>query len=87
VTGIYLDYNASGLVRPEVQDAMAKALVARFTAPTLQAITQVQEQTLSFVPKSLCVYGVLIILGPWLLNTMLQYMKHMLDNLPVYLIR
>jgi flagellar biosynthetic protein FliQ len=63
------------------------AMIVGFTVSILQAITQVQEQTLSFVPKSLCVYGVLIVLGPWLLNTMLQYMRHMLDNLPVYLIR
>lgn len=63
------------------------AMIVGFTVSIMQAITQVQEQTLSFVPKSLCVYGVLIILGPWLLNTMLQYMRHMLDNLPVYLIR
>jgi flagellar biosynthetic protein FliQ len=63
------------------------AMVVGFTVSILQAITQVQEQTLSFVPKSLCVYGVLIVLGPWLLNTMLQYIRHILDNLPVYLVR
>jgi flagellar biosynthetic protein FliQ len=63
------------------------AMIVGFTVSIMQAITQVQEQTLSFVPKSLCVYGVLIVLGPWLLNTMLQYMRHLLDNLPVYLIR
>jgi flagellar biosynthetic protein FliQ len=63
------------------------AMIVGFTVSILQAITQVQEQTLSFVPKSLCVYGVLILLGPWLLNTMLQYLRHLLDNLPVYLVR
>ena len=63
------------------------AMIVGFTVSILQAITQVQEQTLSFVPKSLCVYGVLIVLGPWLLNTMLQYIRHILDNLPVNLLR
>ncbi|MBC7545597.1 MAG: flagellar biosynthesis protein FliQ [Candidatus Sericytochromatia bacterium] len=63
------------------------AMIVGFTVSILQAITQVQEQTLSFVPKSLCVYGVLILLGPWLLNTMLQYVRHILDNLPVNLLR
>lgn len=63
------------------------AMIVGFSVSILQAVTQVQEQTLSFVPKSLCVYGMLILLGPWLLNTMLQFFRHILDNLPQYLMR
>ena len=61
------------------------AMIVGFSVSILQAVTQVQEQTLSFVPKSLTVYGILILLGPWLLNTMLQYARHILDNLPNYI--
>ena len=38
-----------------------------------QAVTQIQEQTLSFIPKILAIAGVLVIGGPWMLNQLLTY--------------
>lgn len=63
------------------------AMIIGFSVSILQAITQVQEQTLSFVPKSLCVYGVIILLSPWMLNTMLEFLKHMYTQIPTFLLR
>lgn len=63
------------------------AMIIGFSVSILQAITQVQEQTLSFVPKSLCVYGVIILLSPWMLNTMLEFLKHMYTQIPNFLLR
>lgn len=39
----------------------------------LQALTQIQEQTLTFVPKILCVFLVLIIAGAFMINTLLSF--------------
>ena len=61
------------------------ALTVGFTISILQAVTQVQEQTLSFVPKSLSVYSVLILLGPWLLNTILSFITYIFSNIPTFL--
>ncbi|MFN8674456.1 MAG: flagellar biosynthesis protein FliQ [Candidatus Sericytochromatia bacterium] len=63
------------------------AMIIGFTVSILQAITQVQEQTLSFVPKSLCVYGVIILLSPWMLNTMLDFLQQMYHQIPNFLLR
>lgn len=63
------------------------AMIIGFTVSILQAVTQVQEQTLSFVPKSLSVYSVIILLGPWLLTTILQFTTHILEGIPNYIAR
>ena len=63
------------------------AMIIGFAVSIIQAITQVQEQTLSFVPKSLCVYGLIIILSPWMLNTMLSFLQELLHNIPTFLLK
>ena len=63
------------------------AMIIGFSVSILQAITQVQEQTLSFVPKSLCVYGLIIILSPWMLNTMIGFVQNLIQAIPTLLIR
>jgi flagellar biosynthetic protein FliQ len=63
------------------------AMIIGFSVSILQAITQVQEQTLSFVPKSLCVYGMIILLSPWMLNTMLGFIKNLITSIPTFLLR
>lgn len=63
------------------------AMIIGFSVSILQAITQVQEQTLSFVPKSLCVYAMIIILSPWMLNTMLGFIMNLFKSIPTFLLR
>lgn len=58
------------------------ALVAGLTMSLLQAATQVNEMTLSFIPKILSVIAVIIIAGPWMLNLLLDYMRTLFSNLP-----
>ena len=55
---------------------LLSAMAVGFVIALLQTITSIQEQTLSFVPKSLVVFGVLIALGPWLLSTVVGYMSN-----------
>lgn len=47
-----------------------------------QAATQINEQTLSFIPKLLGIIVTLVIAGPWMLTIMLDYMRHVFGNIP-----
>ena len=48
--------------------AVLTALLVGFMISLFQAVTQIQEQTLSFVPKIIAVFVVLLISGPWMVN-------------------
>ncbi|MDX4947270.1 flagellar biosynthesis protein FliQ [Providencia manganoxydans] len=58
------------------------ALAAGLIISLLQAATQVNEMTLSFIPKILSVIAVIIIAGSWMLNLLLDYMRALFSNLP-----
>jgi flagellar biosynthetic protein FliQ len=47
-----------------------------------QAATQINESTLTFIPKLAAVGVTLVIAGPWMLETMIDYMRQVLVNIP-----
>ena len=47
-----------------------------------QAVTQIQEQTLAFIPKIVALAAVLMILGPWMLNQLLAYTADLWGGIP-----
>ncbi|RTZ47555.1 flagellar biosynthetic protein FliQ [Candidimonas sp. SYP-B2681] len=47
-----------------------------------QAATQINEMTLSFIPKLLAVGVALVLLGPWLISTMVDYMQTLFASIP-----
>lgn len=47
-----------------------------------QAVTQINEATLSFVPKLIAAVAVFAIAGPWMLTTMLEYIRRMISSIP-----
>jgi flagellar biosynthesis protein FliQ len=47
-----------------------------------QAATQINEATLSFIPKLVGVFLTLVIAGPWMLTTMVDYMRLVLTSIP-----
>jgi flagellar biosynthesis protein FliQ len=49
-----------------------------------QATTQIQEQTLAFVPKIVAVLLSILIFGPWILNTLVDFTYNLLNNLYKY---
>ncbi|MBP0500599.1 flagellar biosynthesis protein FliQ, partial [Mycobacterium tuberculosis] len=51
------------------------ALVSGLIISLLQAATQVNEQTLSFIPKILAVAATVVVAGPWMLNLLLDYIR------------
>lgn len=52
-------------------------LAVGVTVALFQAVTQVQEQTLTFIPKILAVAAVLVIFLPWMLDTILSFVREM----------
>ena len=57
------------------------ALVVGLLVSVVQAVTQVNESTLSFVPKAMLVTGVLVMLGSFMLTTLTDYTHSMMDRL------
>jgi len=47
-----------------------------------QAATQINEMTLSFIPKVLAVAATLVLLGPWLIGTMVDYITTLFNSIP-----
>jgi flagellar biosynthetic protein FliQ len=50
----------------------------------LQVVTQVQEMSLSFVPKIITVVVVMVVFGPWMLKKLLQFSSGVIGNIPMY---
>lgn len=58
------------------------ALSVGILVSLLQAVTQIQEQTLTFIPKLLSLAVIFMILLPWLLSQLVQYLIGVLQTLP-----
>jgi len=61
---------------------LGAALVTGLLVSLFQAATQINEMTLSFIPKLLVLVLVLILAGPWMLNMMLDYMRRLFTSIP-----
>ncbi|MBI5491392.1 MAG: flagellar biosynthesis protein FliQ [Deltaproteobacteria bacterium] len=86
---------------PEFVTAMAKEtieVILMISAPVLiagmavglavsvfQAVTQIQEMTLTFVPKMIVVFIVLLALSPWMMEIMLNYTSRIFTEIPNYI--
>ncbi|WP_205696155.1 flagellar biosynthesis protein FliQ [Conexibacter sp. SYSU D00693] len=57
-------------------------LVVGLVISVFQAVTQIQEQTLSFIPKILATAAVLVVGGPWMLNQLLAYTTELWSSIP-----
>lgn len=58
------------------------ALVVGLIVGVFQAATQINEMTLSFIPKLLATFVVLIFAGPWLLQMLVGYIKRLFEQIP-----
>ena len=57
-------------------------LVVGLVISIFQAITQIHEATLSFVPKLIAAMLVLALAGPWMLTTLVDYIRRMIELIP-----
>ena len=60
-------------------------LIVGLIVAMFQAATQINESSLSFIPKLFVTFIVLVLAGPWLLKTMVNYTDSLISNIP-YLI-
>ena len=60
-------------------------MAAGLTISIFQATTQIQEQTLTFVPKILAVLLSIIVFGPWMLDTLIQFITDLFTKIPQYI--
>ncbi len=60
------------------------ALVTGLLVSLFQAATQINEMTLSFIPKVLAMFLALVIAGPWMLTLMTDYMRNLFTSLPSF---
>ena len=58
------------------------ALIIGLVVSIFQAATQINEATLSFIPKLVGVFVALVIAGPWMLSVMLDYMRQVFTGIP-----
>ncbi|MDP2785919.1 MAG: flagellar biosynthesis protein FliQ [Sulfurimicrobium sp.] len=58
------------------------ALATGLLVSIFQAATQINEMTLSFIPKLLVMFLVMVLAGPWMLTMMVDYMRRLFTGIP-----
>lgn len=61
---------------------LAVALVIGLMVSVIQAATQINEMTLTFVPKLLVMFLVIVFAGPWMLQTLMEFTVRLLQGIP-----
>jgi len=58
------------------------ALVVGLSVSIFQAATQINEMTLSFIPKLVAIFAALLIAGPWIITMLTDYMRRLYGSIP-----
>jgi flagellar biosynthetic protein FliQ len=58
------------------------ALLVGLLVSVFQAATQINEMTLSFIPKLLAMFAAIIVTGPWILSILTEYMQRLYGSIP-----
>ena len=61
---------------------LLSALVVGLVVSVFQAVTQIQEMTLSFIPKILAMVVVIVVAGPWMLGQMTSFTRDLYQSIP-----
>lgn len=65
---------------------MLVALIVGLIVSIFQTVTSIQEQTLTFVPKILAVFVSLLILGPWILNQLVELIRNIYTSFSTFIV-
>jgi flagellar biosynthetic protein FliQ len=77
---MYLGQNAMLVTLLAAAPMLAAGLVVGLVISVFQSVTQIQEMTLSFVPKIVAVMVVFILFLPWILSTLLRFVQPLFGN-------
>lgn len=58
------------------------SLIVGLMVSIFQAATQINESTLQFVPKLVAIFAVMMFAGPWMLQSMVNYMRELFNSIP-----
>ncbi len=81
---IYMAKEALGTAIIVGGPLLLASLLVGLLVSIFQAMTQIQEQTLTFIPKILSIALILLFLGPWMLNIMTAYTINLFTELATY---
>ncbi len=82
MTVMSLTYQAMLVALKMAAPLLLVVLIVGLVISIFQAATQVNEMTLAFVPKLLAAGAALVILGPWLITTMVDYIQTLIGMIP-----
>jgi len=82
-TVMTMAYQAMKIVLAMAGPLLLVVLVVGLIISIFQAATQINEMTLSFIPKLLSMCGVLLLLGPWLIGVMVDYIRQLIGQIPM----
>lgn len=60
------------------------SLVVGLAVSIFQAMTQINEATLSFVPKVIAVFGAVLMFLPWMMGVLIAFMTQLITSIPLY---
>ena len=63
---------------------MAVTLVVGLLVSVIQVVTQIQEQSLTYIPKIISAVIVLVVCGPWMLKRLVAFSSNLIANIPSY---
>lgn len=81
-----LGQNALFLLLLVAAPVLAVVLAVGLVISLFQAITQINEATLSFVPKLIAAIAVFAIAGPWMMTTLVEFIRNTILSIPNYAI-
>lgn len=81
-TVIALGQNALELTLLISAPMLLAALAVGLIVSVFQAATQINEMTLSFIPKLIAIFAALLVSGPWLITMMTDYMRRLITSIP-----
>jgi flagellar biosynthesis protein FliQ len=79
---ISLATQAMNLAFKVAMPLLLAGLVVGLVVSVFQAVTQIQEQTLAFIPKVLALIAVMVIAGPWMLGQLETYTQALYSSIP-----
>lgn len=81
-TVMTLTYQAMKMVLIVAGPSLVVTLAVGLLISVFQAATQINEMTLAFIPKLVAVAATLVLLGPWLIGTMTDYIRQIMTQIP-----
>ena len=83
-TVVEIANNALYLIIKVSLPVLLVSLIVGLVISIFQTVTSIQEQTLTFVPKIICVFLSLMLFGHWMLNSMVEFMVELFSNFALY---